>query len=115
MSKERSLLILGLVIMAFPNLGFPNSVEKIFAAILGLLVILVGYRIYFERSSKKQALTHKPKFESQTPKIDRTVDLRPSNKKFEQKEEITGFTYVNGPSSATPGMDDADEEGQDSA
>ena len=85
MTKEKSLLILGIIVIALPNLGFPNGLEKIIFAVLGVLVIIAAYAMHFEKNKK----TKTKKSVSQSVEDNSVVVA-----KTPTKEEITGFTYI---------------------
>jgi len=46
MRKERTLLIIGLLVAVMPFLGFPNSWRKVFFVILGFAIVYLAYLFY---------------------------------------------------------------------
>ncbi len=43
MSKEMSLILLGIFVAVLPHLGFPSEIKVIAFAIVGLLIALIGF------------------------------------------------------------------------
>lgn len=52
MRKERTLLILGILIAILPYLGFPSLFRSLLISVFGLLVSFVGYHFY--KNTKKR-------------------------------------------------------------
>lgn len=109
MTKEKALLVFGIIIIAIPNLGFPNIAEKIILTFFGVLVIIIAYGIHFEKnkSIKKQEFV-RPIKEKDVVSFRQTKEFNQVQSKEESinedviveknifpKEEITGFKYVN--------------------
>lgn len=46
MRKERTLLIIGIIVMILPFLGFPNNWRKIFFVIIGFALVYLSYLFY---------------------------------------------------------------------
>lgn len=85
MTKEKTLLILGIIIIVLPHLGFPNGLEKIIFAALGAFIIILAYSVHFKKEKKvKRTPRTATSIQQQTPAPTQTLD----------KEEITGFTYI---------------------
>lgn len=55
MRKERTLLILGVLIMIAPYLGFPSLFRSLLITCFGFLVLVIGYSFY-KNTKKKIAL-----------------------------------------------------------
>lgn len=94
MTKEKFILILGVIVAVLPNLGFSNDVEKIVAAVIGLLIIVIAYGIHFDkkRNSKKDTvLQDRREVFEKMKEEDGSSDV----KVVKKKEELTGFSYVN--------------------
>ncbi len=89
MSREKLLFVLGIVVIALPNLGFPNLTEKIIFLVLGLGIIIIAYGYYFSKPKRvvKSIRTAKSK------SVQATEEL-PVNPTPQTKEEITGFTFI---------------------
>lgn len=101
MTKEKTLLIIGILIIALPNFGFPNLVEKIVSIFFGLLIISLAYAIHFEKNKKIKTIT-------KTVKVKEVRKQKEPKKEIIQtetedvvlvesplkKEEITGFTFI---------------------
>ncbi len=87
MFKEKFLLIIGILTMALPNLGFSNFIEKIIFAIFGLIIIFFAYGMYFKKTKKvpvkrvRNIIKEKP------------IVSEAGTTEF-KKEEVTGFSYV---------------------
>ena len=53
MSKQRIIIILGVLVAAMPYLGFPTSWRKGFFLIAGIAIVICGYKISKEIKSLK--------------------------------------------------------------
>ncbi len=60
MSKRQILIILGVLTMIIPYLGFPETGDKILSIIVGILVIFVAYRLKPESSARDNYQDAKP-------------------------------------------------------
>ena len=54
MSKRQWLIILGVLIIALPFLGFPSNWDTIISVIVGLLIIVISYRINLSKVVKEE-------------------------------------------------------------
>ena len=61
MRKERTLLILGIVIAFLPFLGFPNSWREVLFVMIGLSIIYLAYLFYLERKARLPKETNRIK------------------------------------------------------
>ncbi len=52
MSKEMSLILLGIFVAVLPHLGFPGEIKVIAFAIAGLMIALVGFLLRGETISR---------------------------------------------------------------
>jgi hypothetical protein len=52
MSKEMSLILLGIFVAVLPHLGFPSEIKVIAFAICGLLIALIGFLLRGETLSR---------------------------------------------------------------
>ncbi len=52
MRKERTLLIIGLLVAVLPFLGFPNSWRKVFFVILGFALVYLAYLFYKQAKAR---------------------------------------------------------------
>lgn len=89
MTREKFLFILGIIVIALPNLGFPNFTEKIIFLVLGLGIIIIAYGYYFAKTKKvaKPVRVSKPKSVA-------TLEEPVANPRPQTKEEMTGFTFI---------------------
>lgn len=75
--------------IVLPHLGLTNLMEQITFFVLGLIVIIFAYGIYFERRSKETKPVATPTRKSQAP-----VHREPSFRPIAQNEETNGFKIV---------------------
>jgi hypothetical protein len=69
MSQRQWIVIIGVWIIIFLFLGFPSSWEKALAALTGLLVIFLAYRIKFKEASPPK----EPAFADSLPPVNPPV------------------------------------------
>ena len=60
MSKKQWLIIIGIIIMALPFLGFPSNWDSFISVILGLVIILISYSNNINRARKNSRLPVAP-------------------------------------------------------
>lgn len=54
MSKRQVIMLLGAIVMLAPHLGLPDVGDKIFLAVVGLLIIFVAYRVHPPASDNRR-------------------------------------------------------------
>ncbi len=109
MTKEKTLLILGIIVIALPNMGVPNLVEKIISLVIGFLVIILVYALHFEKKKKirTEIQVKLPEQDVVKEKVKRAVRAKTEKNsvispiKISQGENLTGFTYISHPSRKT--------------
>jgi hypothetical protein len=57
MSREKTLFIIALLVMAVPHLGLTNLLEDVVLFALGLVILVISYGMYL---SKKKSVVKKP-------------------------------------------------------
>jgi CDP-diacylglycerol pyrophosphatase len=70
MTREKTLFIIALLVMIMPHVGLTNTMEQIALFVLGLIVIIFAYGMYFERRASIKKTIAKKKIlsvEHQTP------------------------------------------------
>ncbi len=85
MTREKTLFIIAILVMVLPHLGFPNLVERISLLILGLIIMIFAYTLYFDRKKK---VVRKPA----TKKV--SVSPMPPLAKKEVPVDTSGFVFV---------------------
>jgi hypothetical protein len=86
MSREKTLFIIAILVMVLPHLGFPNLVERISLLILGLIIMIFAYSLYFDRKKK---VVRKPA----TKKVS-VSPMPPLAKKEVPVADTSGFVFV---------------------
>jgi energy-coupling factor transporter transmembrane protein EcfT len=104
MHRAKSLFIIAILVMLIPNLGLTNLMEQITFFVLGFVILIFSYGIYFENKNKDKPQIKKTKT---TPSIlnkktaipETQVPFR-SHKEF--SEEMTGFSLIRREPKKTP-------------
>ncbi|MFA6459171.1 MAG: hypothetical protein WCV79_02110 [Candidatus Paceibacterota bacterium] len=91
MSKRQWLIIFGVFIMVVPFLGFPTEWNKIFYIVVGLLIIIVSYRMAPNSQQKNPA---SPVSLPYSEHHNRTEDTRSEGDKQTSSENISSNTSL---------------------
>jgi hypothetical protein len=57
MHRAKTLFIIAILLMVVPHLGLTNLMEQITLFVLGLVVLIFSYGLYFENKNKKEKPT----------------------------------------------------------
>lgn len=103
MNREKTLFIIAVLIMVIPHLGLTNLMEQIALFVLGLIILIFAYGMYFEkRGNVKKTVARKrlSAIEHQTPLKREVIQPKPAPipetgfvvlKKREERTEENNF------------------------
>jgi predicted transcriptional regulator with HTH domain len=77
MSREKILFLISVIMIVLPHFGLTNLMEQISFFILGLVVMIFAYGIYFEKRSKKIKSAPTNVTKRVKAEVPRTVNFRP--------------------------------------
>lgn len=69
MSKKQWLMIIGVLIIALPFLGFPSNWDTVFYVIFGIIIIAISYRFDSGRDMKGEKSSAKPYIEQRNDSV----------------------------------------------
>lgn len=87
MSKEMTIMVLGVWVMILPQLGFPSSWRAVLLFITGFLIVVVGFLL------RKQALAAEGKHTEHRSFVENTVLPEPdvATPRYDRKERINSL------------------------
>ncbi len=59
MSRPTSLFIIAILVMVIPHLGLTNMMEQIILLVIGLIILIFAYALYFEKK-RHETIHHSP-------------------------------------------------------
>lgn len=89
MNREKILFLIAILMIVLPHLGLTNLMEQITFFVLGLVVMIFAYGIYFENRNKQTKST--------TPVVKKShvgVHREPGFRPIAQTDETNGFKVV---------------------
>lgn len=89
MSREKILFLIAILMVVLPHLGLTNLMEQITFFVLGLIIMIFAYGIYFEKKNKQSTPVTTPARKSHA-----TVHREPNFRPVAQTEETNGFKIV---------------------
>lgn len=93
MHRAKTLFILAIIVMVVPHLGITNLTEQVTFFIIGLVMLIFAYGIYFEYRGKNKEKISPPRKKTPTQThIVKTENLVRPHKQF--SEEMTGFRLI---------------------
>lgn len=75
MSREMSVIVLGLLVIVIPYTGFPSTWRTLFLLLVGAAIVVIGFLLRGQTLSKPQKKTEHHPFQESTARMS---DVRPA-------------------------------------